>query len=84
MVPDLAKQPSLLIEVPVYVWAYLTIRRLTHNKEEIERLIDEEIEEEKQAIDNPPHALTPEELQEHYRKKGRLASLKQSFEKLNR
>ena len=55
-----------------------------HNKEEIERLLDEEIAEERNTIDNPPHPLTEAELMEHYRKKGKLASLRMSFEKLNR
>jgi hypothetical protein len=83
---DLAKQPSLLIETAVYLWAYFTCRQIIrlHNKEKIEKLIDEEIEEEQQTIDHPPRTLTQEELVEHYRKKGRLASLRQSFEKLER
>ena len=57
---------------------------MTHNEKEIERLIDEEIEEERQKIDNPPHPMTEAELMEHYRKKGRLADLRARFERVNR
>jgi hypothetical protein len=54
---------------------------MTHNREKIEKLLDEEIAEEEMYIHQ---SRSPQEIESHYRKKGRLVSLRRSIEKLDR